>query len=132
MGRCARGLLGGTPGRFSGVSLWHATKQRSRQVRQGRIGGFLDGPELIRVARELPGSQDLGWAEGWGLVRQVHEKLEFVAFFDLREDAEAAAAEAGVDCQVCRLTYKDGLDVPPEKNATRVVTPERIDGCTED
>ena len=78
------------------------------------------------------GSQDLGWAEGWGLVRQVHEKLEFIAFFDIREDAEAAAVEAGVDCQVCWLTYKDGLGVPPAKNATRVVTPERIDGCTED
>jgi hypothetical protein len=77
-------------------------------------------------------SQDLGWAEGWGVVRQVHETLEFVAFFDIREDAEAAAVEAGGDCQVCWLTYKSGLGFPSEKNITRVVTPERIDGSTED
>ena len=38
------------------------------------------------------GSQDF-WAQGWGVVRQVNEKLEFVAFFEAREDAEAAAAE---------------------------------------
>jgi hypothetical protein len=54
-----------------------------------------DRSEYLAMAQT--GSQDLGWAEGWGLVRQVHEKLEFVAFFDIREDAEAAAAEAGVD-----------------------------------
>ena len=42
------------------------------------------------------GSQDLGWAQGWGVVRLVQEKIEFVAFFDTREDAEAAAAEAGI------------------------------------
>lgn len=47
------------------------------------------------LAMAKTGSQDLGWAEGWGVVKQVHEKLEFVAFFDIREDAEAAAAEAG-------------------------------------
>jgi hypothetical protein len=45
------------------------------------------------------GSQDLGWAERWGVVRLVGEKLEFVAFFDTREGAEAAAAEAGTGCQ---------------------------------
>jgi hypothetical protein len=39
------------------------------------------------------GSQDLGWAERWGVVRLVREKLEFVAFFDTREDAEAAAVQ---------------------------------------
>jgi hypothetical protein len=55
------------------------------------------------------GSQYLGWAERWGVVRLVREKLEFVAFFDTREDAEAAASEAGVDCQACWLSYKDGL-----------------------
>ena len=55
------------------------------------------------------GSQDSGWAERWGVVRVVREKLEFVAFFDTREDAEAAAAEAGIDCQACRLSHKDGL-----------------------
>ena len=53
------------------------------------------------------GSEDLGWTEGWGVVRVVDEKLEFVAFFDTREDAEAAAIEAGIDCQACWLTYKD-------------------------
>jgi hypothetical protein len=37
------------------------------------------------------------WAQGWGVVRQIGEKLEFVAFFDAREDAEAAAVEAGID-----------------------------------
>ena len=38
------------------------------------------------------GSQDLGWPERWGVVRLVREKLEFAAFFDTREDAEAAEA----------------------------------------
>ena len=60
------------------------------------------------------GSQDLVWAQGWGVVRLVHEKLEFVAFFNTREDAETAVAEAGTDCQVCWLSYKDGLGFPPE------------------
>ena len=60
-------------------------------------------------------AQDLGWAEGWGLVRHVHEKLEFVAFFNSQEDAETAVAEAGTDCQVCWLSYKDGLGFPLEK-----------------
>jgi hypothetical protein len=58
------------------------------------------------------GSQGLGWAEGWGVVRLVRKKLEFVAFFDTREDAEAAATEAGVGCQPCWLSYKDGLGFP--------------------
>ena len=40
-------------------------------------------------------SQDSGWAQGWGVVRKVLEELEFVAFFDTREDAETAAAKAG-------------------------------------
>jgi len=61
------------------------------------------------------GSQGLGWAEGWGVVRLVHEKLEFVAFFDTRGDAEVAVAEAGIDCQVCWLSYKDGLGFTPQK-----------------
>jgi hypothetical protein len=65
----------------------------------------------------IKSSQDLGWSRGWGVVRQVHEKLEFVAFFNTREDAEAAAAEAGVDYQVCWLTYKYGLGLPPEKDS---------------
>ena len=59
------------------------------------------------------GSQDLEWAEGWGVVRLVQEKIEFVAFFDTREDAEAAASEAGIGCQACLLTYKDGLSFRP-------------------
>ena len=42
------------------------------------------------------GSQDLGWAERWGVVRLVREKLKFVVFFDTQEDAEAAASEAGL------------------------------------
>ena len=56
--------------------------------------------------------QDLEWCEGWGLVREFNEKLEFVAFFRTREDAEAAAAEAGADHQVCWLTHKFGLILP--------------------
>jgi hypothetical protein len=58
------------------------------------------------------GSQDLGWAERWGVIRLVREKLKFVAFFDTREDAEAAAAEAGTGCQACWLSYKEGLSFP--------------------
>ena len=50
------------------------------------------------------------WVQGWGVVRQVQQKIEFVAFFDAQEDAEAAAVEAGIDCQVCWLSYrKDGV-----------------------
>ena len=64
------------------------------------------------------GSQDF-WAQGWGVVRQVNEKLEFVAFFDTREDAEVAIAEAGVDCQVCWLSYKDGLGFPIEEKDSK-------------
>ena len=41
------------------------------------------------------GLQDLGWAQGWGVVREVFEKLEFVAFFDTREDAEALLLRRG-------------------------------------
>ena len=55
------------------------------------------------------GLQDLEWAQGWGVIRVVQEKLEFVAFFDTRGHAEAAAAEAGIGCQACWLSYKDGL-----------------------
>ena len=62
-------------------------------------------------------SQDLIWAQGWGVVREVQTKLEFVAFFDTREDAEAAAAEAGTDCQVCWLSYKDSLGFPRTKGS---------------
>jgi hypothetical protein len=29
-------------------------------------------------------SQELVWTQGWGVVRLVHEKLEFVAFLILR------------------------------------------------
>jgi len=53
------------------------------------------------------GSRELGWTEGWGVVRVVEEKIEFVAFFDTREDAEVAAIAAGVDCQACWLTYNN-------------------------
>jgi hypothetical protein len=63
------------------------------------------------------GSQGLGWVEGWGVVKLVHEKLEFVTFFNTREDAEAAVAEAGIDCEVCWLSYKDGLGFGPEKDS---------------
>jgi hypothetical protein len=70
-------------------------------------------PKASYVAMAEQGSQDLGWSRGWGVVRRVHEKkLEFVAFFDTREDAEAAAAAAGVDCQVCWLSYRYGLNLP--------------------
>ncbi len=52
----------------------------------------------------------LGWAQGWGVVRPVREKLEFIAFFDTQEDAEAAAVEAGIDCQACWVTYREGVN----------------------
>jgi len=55
------------------------------------------------------GSQDLGWAERWGVVRLVREKLEFAAFFDTREDAEAAASEAGTGCQTVKLQRRPGF-----------------------
>jgi hypothetical protein len=61
-------------------------------------------------------SKNLAWSHGWGVIRRVHEKLEFVAFFDTREAAEAAAAAAGVDCQPCWLTYGGGLDLSSEKD----------------
>ena len=61
------------------------------------------------------GSQDLVWAQGWGVVRLVQEKLEFVSFFNTREDAETAAAEAGIDCQVCWLSYERGAGLSQEK-----------------
>ncbi len=51
------------------------------------------------------GSQE--WAQGWGIVRRIHDKLEFVAFFHAQEDAEAAAAKSGIDCEVGGLTYRD-------------------------
>ena len=63
-----------------------------------------------------PGSQNLKWAQGWGVVRLDQEKLEFVAFFDTQEEAEAAA-DATIGCQVCWLTYKDGLGFRPEKDS---------------
>jgi hypothetical protein len=62
------------------------------------------------------GSQDLEWAQGWGVVKLVREKLEFVAFFDTQAAAEAAA-EARIDYQVCWLTYKDGLGFRPRKDS---------------
>jgi hypothetical protein len=56
----------------------------------------------------LPESQNTEWTEGWGVVRQVRGKLEFVAFFETQEGAEVAAdAQAG--CQVCWLTYRVGF-----------------------
>jgi hypothetical protein len=58
----------------------------------------------------------VGWAQAWGLVRQVHQKIELVAFFDTQEDAEAAVAEAEGDCQVCWITYKDGAFFPAGKD----------------
>lgn len=60
------------------------------------------------------GSQE--WAQGWGVVRHIAEKLEFVAFFDAQEDAEAAAVEAGIGCQVCWVSFRDGLSFRPAKD----------------
>jgi hypothetical protein len=48
------------------------------------------------------------WTEGWGVVRQVHEVLEFVAFFETQEAAKAAANEQP-GCQACWLTYRTGF-----------------------
>jgi hypothetical protein len=53
------------------------------------------------------GSRDLEWTQGWGVVRLVREKLEFVAFFDTQADAEAAA-EARIDYQVPPYPVKAG------------------------
>ena len=61
------------------------------------------------------GLQNLNWVQGWGVVRGADEKLEFVAFFDTQEDAEAAA-EMRTGCRVCWLFYKDGLDFQSNKN----------------
>jgi len=65
------------------------------------------------------GSRELGWSEGWGVVRVVVDKIEFVAFFEIREDAEASAIDAGIDCQACWLTYKDalGYSIPNKDNS---------------
>jgi hypothetical protein len=60
--------------------------------------------------------QNLSWVQGWGVVREVDEQLEFVAFFDTQEDAEAAA-EARIGCRVCWLSYKDGLDFRPKEDS---------------
>lgn len=51
-------------------------------------------------------------------MRQVFEKLEFIAFFDTQEDAEAAASEVAADCQVCWLFFKDSMSFQPGKNET--------------
>jgi hypothetical protein len=59
-------------------------------------------------------SQNVEWAQGWGVVRMIHEKLEFVAFFDTQEEA-VAAAEAEADCQVCWLTYSGRPGFRPKK-----------------
>jgi hypothetical protein len=67
-------------------------------------------------------SWDSGWHEGWGVVKQIDEELQFIAFFDAREDAEAAAAEAGVDCQVCWLTHKVGLSFPQRNKLNKSST----------
>jgi hypothetical protein len=58
--------------------------------------------------------QNLNWVQGWGVVKEADEKLEFVAFFATQEDAEAAA-EARIGCRVCWLSYKDGLGFRPSK-----------------
>lgn len=58
-------------------------------------------------------SRIVEWTQGWGVVRQIDERLEFVAFFDTQEDAEAAAATQD-DYQVCWVTYRLGSQ--PGKN----------------
>jgi hypothetical protein len=47
---------------------------------------------------------------------RVNAKLEFVAFFDTQEDAEAAAVEAGIDFQACWITYREA-GFRPEKDS---------------
>jgi hypothetical protein len=79
-------------------------------------------PELAKCKQEEDptmaerASEKTAWSTGWGVVMHVHEKLEFVAFFDTRKDAEAAAAAAGIDHQVCWLTYRYGLNSPLEEH----------------
>ena len=55
------------------------------------------------------------WAQGSGVVRHIHEKLEFIAFFDTQKDAESAAVEAGGGCEVCWVTYREGVGFRPAK-----------------
>jgi len=45
------------------------------------------------------------WDQGWGVVRQVQEKLELIAVFETQEEA-AAAAKAHTDYETCWLSYK--------------------------
>jgi hypothetical protein len=54
-------------------------------------------------------------AQGWSVVRQIGEKWNSL-FFDIQEDAEAAAVEARIDCQVCWLSYRDCVGFRPDKD----------------
>jgi len=56
------------------------------------------------------------WVQGWGVVRRIHQKLEFLAFFDTQEGAVAAANERGIGCQVCWISYRDGVGFGLPKN----------------
>jgi hypothetical protein len=75
---------------------WHLSRfERSPEFSE-QSGNRSLGAEYLAMAQT--GQQDLGWAQGWGVVRLVLEKLQFIAFFEAREDAEAAASEVGADC----------------------------------
>jgi hypothetical protein len=65
--------------------------------------------DLIMAQTDL---RQRDWAQGWGVVRRIHQRLEFVAFFETREDAEDGAVEAGTDCEVCWLSYRAGSRFP--------------------
>ena len=57
------------------------------------------------------------WAQGWGVVRQVHQRIDLVAFFDAQEDAEAAVVKAGEDCQVCWVSHRKDVGFGPPKDS---------------
>ncbi len=73
------------------------------QVRPRSRSDLQDRSEYLAMAQT--GLQDLEWAQGWGVIRVVQEKLEFVAFFDSREDAEAAAAECPTQNRIDRIRH---------------------------
>jgi hypothetical protein len=96
-----------------------------RRIAPGVVGKAQLIEQQIAYARCHPRScltmpqtdlQNLNWVQGWGVVRLVDKGLELVAFFDTQDDAEAAA-EATIGCQVCWLTYRDGLGVRSKKTA---------------
>jgi hypothetical protein len=82
-------------------------KVRDRPI----VFSFLEGRSEDLAMAQMTSQE---WVQGWCVVRRVEEKMEFVAVFDTQEDAKAAAVEAGIDCEVAWVTYKDGVGFRPE------------------